>query len=391
MSRLIRPVSATLAAAVALVTLSPATFATQQAPRSSVPPEWGAQGGPIYRPCDSIAGAITQMRTGMATQEGWLRSAEAQLRAAENGALESEQARRDFFFNHLQDFALGQLQEVATLKRKVKLLETVGLDKEARRRVLALEKKAERVNKLADELLKKQREADAEFDYSKKLRENKAELMDLLKMAEETGMAEHLVSTLAMAGPFGKLAAESGKLVIDASLLAYGSVISEEELRRARADLNLLRETHKRNLGIISDLEQERADAMAAGQCPGASPSQGQQQAGSSLTPPLPDPPAAAPPPNATPVPKPAPKPEKKGSGMSDALFYGGLGGLVGVAYLYSEYGKAGEQCTPPAQNVLTVCSSQGGSSAACQSAVAAQKAYCSCLGLGYSGGNCTG
>jgi hypothetical protein len=257
-SRPHRPVCAALAAAAAFATLSPATFAKPQAPRSSVPQEWGAQGGPIYRPCDSIAGAITQMRTGMATQEGWLRSAEAQLRAAESGALESEQARRDFFFNHLQDFALGQLQEVATLKRKVRLLEAAGLDKDARRRVLALEKKAERVNQLADELLKKQREADAEFDYSKKLRENKAELMDLLKLAEETGMAEHLVSTLAMAGPFGKLAAEGGKLVIDASLLAYGSVISEEELRRARADLNLLRETYKRNLDIISDLVQVR-------------------------------------------------------------------------------------------------------------------------------------
>jgi hypothetical protein len=90
-------------------------------------------------------------------------------------------------------------------------------------------------------------------------------------------------------------------------------------------------------------------------------------------------------------VPKPAPQPEKKKSGMSDTLFYGGLAALVGGAYLYSEYGKAGEQCTPPSQNVLTVCSNHGGSSSACQSAVAAQRAYCTCLGLGYSGGNCTG
>lgn len=330
MSPTIRPVVAAAAAALILATLSAATFATQQPPPSSIPQEWGAQGGPIHRKCSEIGAAITQMESGMVTQDGWLRSAEAQLRAAEAGALESEKDRRDFFFKQLQDFALGQLQAVATLKNKVKALDSVNLTREQKRRVLGLEKKAERINKLADELLKKQREADSRYDYDKKLRENKAELMDLLTLAGDTGVADHLVSTLAMAGPFGKLAAEGGKLVIDASLLAFGSVISEEELRRSRADLNLLRETHTRNRGIISDLEQERAAAAAAGQCPSANAAPQNQQP-SSLTPPLPEPASPAPP---------TPPTEKKGSNFVAQMLglTAATAGVVVAAVAYEDY-----------------------------------------------------
>lgn len=52
------------------------------------------------------------------------------------------------------------------------------------------------------------------------------------------------------------------------------------------------------------------------------------------------------------------------------------------------------QTCTPPAENVLTVCSSQGGSSSACQNAIRAANQYCTCMGyagFSTSTGSCVG
>lgn len=295
-----RPIAAAVAAVLSVLVVAPATLAT--APQ--IPQEFGAAGSPIHRRCEVIDAAVTQMRSGMSTQQDWIRRAEAQLRAAEGGVVDSQDAVRDYAMNAVKDFALGQINEMATLRRKVEALSGAGLkDPKARRRVLELAKKAEKVNELADELLKKQAQADRDFDFSKKVRENKAALEDLIKYADESGLAEQGISALALVGgPAGKLAAEAGKVIIDVSLLAYGSSISGRELNRARADLEHLRETHRRNDGIIHDLELERAAASCPQ--PNTQTQQSQQPTPAPrdqhLTPPLPEPatPAVTPPPD---------------------------------------------------------------------------------------------
>jgi hypothetical protein len=75
--------------------------------------------------------------------------------------------------------------------------------------------------------------------------------------------------------------------------------------------------------------------------------------------------------------------PQKGGVDPTTVLLVAALAGGAGY-YAYTK------MCAVPTDNVLTVCSSQGGSSAACKSAIAAADKYCKCKGYsGQSGGNC--
>ena len=260
-----RITASALAAVLALAPSSHAALAGQQAPRSPIPQESGAAGAPILRDCSDIEAALTRMRGGLGTQQGWIESAERQLRDAERGALDSESARREFFMDALKELATNQIEEALTLRRKVALLRSAALSPAATRKVLELAEKAETLKEKADELKQLADTAGQGYDFGVKLRENKATLEDFLKFADESGLAEEGISTLALVGgPVSKLAAESGKVLIDFGLTMYGSSISEEELTRARADLERMRTTYARNLNIIRDLQEERAPGNCA-------------------------------------------------------------------------------------------------------------------------------
>lgn len=399
MRRLAIQFLAAVLAAVVLVAHASAAAARASHSAQAIPQEWGAAGSPIFRPCGEITTSIDRMQAGLGRQQIWIQSAEQQLRDAATGAHVSREALRARAQDALGELITDQMNAMLTLRRKVEFLKTLGLSRDSRRRVLEAAKKAEDLYERAEKMKERYDglvQDGKSFDVAKALRENTASLESFLKFAGESGLAEEGVSLLAMAGgPVGQLTASTTRVALDWGLAFGESIISERELRRAQEDLGTLRAAVERNRGIVAELEMERSAAAAAGQCPEMSAGSAQQQP-SSLTPPLPERPAG--PPAATPTPAPAaPKPparptDEKKSGMSDTLFYGGLAALVGGAYLYSEYQKtAGAQCTPASANVLTVCSSEGGSSPACQKVVAEQKAYCSCLGLGYSGGNCTG
>lgn len=287
-----RITASALAAIVALAPSSQTAFAGQQAPRSSIPQESGAAGAPILRNCADVETALTRMRSGLGTQRGWIESAERQLRDAERGVLDSESARREFFMDALKDLATNQIEEALTLRNKVALLRSATLSPAATRKVLELAEKAEKLKERADELKQLSETASQGYDFGAKLRENKATLEDFLKFADESGLAEEGISTLALVGgPVSKLAAESGKVLIDFGLTMYGSIISEDELARARADLDRVRTTYSRNEGIIRDLQDERAP----GNCSNPDTQESTREAtsapaDSSLTPPLPEP-----------------------------------------------------------------------------------------------------
>jgi hypothetical protein len=373
---------------VAAVATAAALLASLPVDAAPAHQQW-AGGQPIHRSCTELTAAIERMRDVLQLQEQWIRSGETQVNAAVTGVLNSMQAADAYVESSARNVVLRLLKEIGTLRTKARLLAGMGLDKDARRRILALEKKAERIDKFASEMLQRLERNGVENDFFKKLREGKVELMELLVFADQSGLAEHLLAPMVKV-PVGAVTAELTRLLIEVSLLGGDHVVTESELQRAQADLSDLKSTRDYNRSILASLESERAAAAAQSPCPEVNSARPQNPSG--LTPPLPDPSMApSSPPNATPAPKkPAQVQEKKGGG-GDAVTIGLLGAAAVVGYYgYDEWKKSqGGQCTPPSVNPLTVCSSQGGSSPACQSALADQRAYCTCLGLGYSGGQC--
>jgi hypothetical protein len=86
----------------------------------------------------------------------------------------------------------------------------------------------------------------------------------------------------------------------------------------------------------------------------------------------------------AAPAPAPAPAPagsmvKKGGHGGAATLAVLAAGGAAGL-YAYNKY-KTSETCTPTTSNIIAICSSQGGGSSQCKSAIAEATSYCQCLG----------
>lgn len=87
----------------------------------------------------------------------------------------------------------------------------------------------------------------------------------------------------------------------------------------------------------------------------------------------------------AEPTAKPVDPPDE-GNGGGNAIIWGLVGAAgvaVGVSQLMpaTEAGGTGRSCTRPSSNPLTVCSSQGGSSTACQNSLSEWGSYCRCTG----------
>ncbi len=93
--------------------------------------------------------------------------------------------------------------------------------------------------------------------------------------------------------------------------------------------------------------------------------------------------------PQETEVAEPPSKPvENPGGGMSGTTILAGVALAGAGGYYLLDKSKS---CTEPTTNFFSVCSSQGGSSSACSTAREAQRAYCTCLGMGFStSGGCT-
>jgi hypothetical protein len=87
-------------------------------------------------------------------------------------------------------------------------------------------------------------------------------------------------------------------------------------------------------------------------------------------------------------VPEPPSKPVEDSGGLSGTTILAGVALAGAGGYYLLDKSKS---CTEPTTNFFSVCANQGGSSSACSTAREAQRAYCTCLGMGFStSGGCT-
>jgi hypothetical protein len=321
--------AAVTAASIALLPM-PHLQAGQRPPQSSIPRESGAAGSPIFRPCDDIDAALARMNAGLGTQQAWLDSAERQLREAQTGQLESQEARRKFFRDALVEAAQNQIDQALSLRKKAQTLSAVGMGPAGRRKLLETVERINKVKEQGDELKKLATTAGESFNFGKAIRQNTTTLNGFLDYLDKSGLGEEGVSVLAsFGGPAGKLAEESGKLGINFIYTMFSSKISKDELGRARRDLADLKDTFSRNRGIISGLEEERlaascpspnAETKAPSQMTASTP-------GSHLTPQRPETAAPA-------------EPEKKKPSLGKAIVgtVSLAGATVAGLYAYQEY-----------------------------------------------------
>ncbi len=356
----VRPVIAVILT-TSIVTTTLVRPAAQQAP-----------GQPIYdRSCSQAIADAERLEADLVRQDERIRRTEQQLAAAEGAVSDSVSDLEGMALAHARDLALRQLETVRTLRRAIEArTPPSGRDDAATRRRLEMlntwvdriAEAGEQVEEVVSEGQILQRRAQLEGALVR----NRATLADFANYLQETGVGDELgVKLAALAGPAGVLAVETAIVLRDVAFAAAGGYFSAQEAARHRETLGTLKAMRAR----VSDFAfQLRAEAARCTATPRPDDRINVTPPGDARMPPA-DPATSTP----------APKVEEKKGGGGDTLYWLGLAGLAGGAAYYA-YGKT---CTPPTQNVLTVCSSQGGSSSACQNAVNEQDKYCKCEGYG--------
>jgi hypothetical protein len=304
-----------------------------------------APGAPIFD-CTNAAARHYRMGSGLGVQDDAIRRTKAQIAGLEEARdAESREARQQLVqrsLDTIRSHAADKLGAMKKLQQEAMGLPANAAEAAARKtwagKLLALQEAIDNLNKLAGSY-------DAGKAYGKALQEQSHTVVEDLIAADkafvDSGLAEEIGSQLAKAG--GPL----GVMAFEASLFALDYAVADMDAFNRQLELNDLKDT-------LSNLERGRGNVelkmeALVNDCPaefgrdtGTKPP---ETASTSLTPPLPEPPAPQ-------TPEVSASRKKGGSGGKAAVVVLGTGVAVGGA-LYA--GKlAGDLATMSAGSCVS-------------------------------------
>lgn len=339
------------------------------------PSAQNAPGQPIYdRSCEQAIADAGRMEADLAKQDDRIRRTEQMLASAEGQVSESRATLEDMALKAARDLVIKQLEMVREARARIEKAKGYSDLKDAakQRRLAQLNQWVDRVvesGEAVEEAVSAGNLVSKRAELESAVVRNRATLTEYANFLQESGVSDDLGLKLAtLAGPPGVLAVETFIVLRDVAFAVAGGVLSAQEAAQHRETLNTLKVMRAKVADFAFQLRAEAtrcapaprpADRMMVTETPDASRPAGAPNASTAVE-------------------------EKKG-GDTGMMLLGAAAIAGGVGYY--AYTK---MCVEPTSNALTVCSSQGGSSSACKTALAEQDKYCKCKGFaGQSGGNC--
>lgn len=331
-----------------------------------------APGAPIFD-CAGMQATAARLRAGLPVQDEWIARTEAQLREAEAGVRQSKAELQQIALKSARDLAAHQLAQARVMRDMIE--QQQGWSSLTRRRWLA---RVDEIQKLGEEVEKATSAGTAGlegFTLGTAIARNRAKLSDFANFLQDSGISDEAakVAAGAVMGPAGALLVESFAVTRDIFYAGLSGALSADEADVARQNLASMKAARQLADTKIFELEREPA-------CAPRTPVPEDRIAVQ------PEPAAPATPPSTTPsapaTPAQAPAGsmvKKRGHGGAATLAVLAAGGAAGL-YAYNKY-KTSETCTPTTSNIIAICSSQGGGSSQCKSAIAEATSYCQCLG----------
>jgi hypothetical protein len=285
--------------------------------------QWSAPGAPIFD-CANAAARHARMASGLGVQDDAIRRTQAQIDALKEARAAGTTEARDQLMarsvDTVKSHASDELEALTKLQEKAMALPADSTLAAARqswaKEVLGLEGEIDALKSLAESF-------QAGQAYGAEIQRRSHTLVEHLKEANklfvDSGLAEAIGGDLAkMGGPLGVAAFEASLFALDYMVADMDSSMRQIEQRDLEDALWNMRHAYGEVTSKMADLEKNCPAQFGRDESAQSPPT-----ASTSLTPPLPEPPASDPP---------AVNKKSGGSGAKAAVAVVGVGAAVGAA-----------------------------------------------------------
>lgn len=198
-----------------------------------------AAGQPIFD-CTGMQATSARLKAGLPVQEEWIRSTEAQLRAAEDGVSQSKAALQDIALKAARDLVVHQLETVRAFETAIE--NARGFSSLNRAKWLGRVDDIKEMAEGVDGVVKLGTAGLAGNNLGMLMQKNRATLQDFINQVQESGISDELgLKAATFAGPAGVLVVESFTVARDVSFALLEGRMSANEAAAARENLGQMR------------------------------------------------------------------------------------------------------------------------------------------------------
>jgi hypothetical protein len=215
--------------------------------------------GQRYVDCKATRTLYERMAAGMPAQRDWLRRTQAQIDGSLRERHQLDEESRDFLIENSIDTLRDLVWQTDILRMRIQSMKGAGMSAEQIREWL---KSMKELNEWYERIHNGSKLYDAAGKYHEEwssLGDEVHERMAAIhKLLEQSGAYDSLGKQIATGlGPEAVIAFSTARLVFDAGALEAGSTLNDEDLERARAQYEFLRQQYGLIAERVSDAKQD--------------------------------------------------------------------------------------------------------------------------------------
>ena len=217
--------------------------------------------GQRYVDCKTTRTLYERMSAGLPAQRDWLQRTQAQIDGSLRERRQLDEESRDFLIENSIDALRDLVWQTDVLRMRIQSMKGAGMSAEQIREWL---KSMKELNEWYEKVHNGSKLYDAAGKYHQEwsslgdeVHERVAAIHELL---EKSGAYDSLGKKIATGlGPEAVIAFSTARLVFDAGALEAGSALNDEDLQRARAQYEFLRQQYGLMAERVSDAKQDLA------------------------------------------------------------------------------------------------------------------------------------